>query len=358
MARRAFPFLMLGLLLVCGTCALGATVRLLETGSSLVYPLMNLWVAAYQRDHHVEITTQSTGSGTGIAQAIQGIAQIGASDAYMPKAQTALTQMANIPLAVGAQEVAYNLPGWNDRHLRLSGPVLARIYDGTIRFWDDPAIARMNAADASRLPHQAIIPIHRADASGDTFMFTQYLTFSDAVWKHGPGYGTAVDWPPVPQGVGVNGNPGMIEACRAAPYTLAYIGGSFIAQTLAAGLGEAALRNRAGAYLLPTRSSVGAAAAASAVRTPPDGRISIVFTHGRDAYPIVNYEYAIVNPHQQDAATADALRGFLSWVIAPDGGNARRFLRVMHFLPLPPSVRAVSERQIRTIGTRVWPPST
>src|SRR5579872_6916040 len=119
--------------------------RLLETGSSLIYPLMNLWVPDYQKAHSgVQITTQSTGSGTGISQAISGVAQIGASDAYMSDAQVKSADMLNIPLAISAQQVNYNVPGLNDVHLNLSGPVLAAIYSGQIRSWDDAQIKRIN----------------------------------------------------------------------------------------------------------------------------------------------------------------------------------------------------------------------
>ena len=123
-----------------------ATVTILETGSSLLYPLFNLWVEGYAKvDPNVRITTQSTGSGTGIAQAVAGIAQIGASDAYMAGPQVRKhPEMMNIPLAISAQNVIYNLPGLNDRNLKFSGPVLAGIYSGKITSWDDPAIAALN----------------------------------------------------------------------------------------------------------------------------------------------------------------------------------------------------------------------
>jgi phosphate transport system substrate-binding protein len=114
----------------------------LETGSSLLYPLFNLWVSAYSPTHPgVKITTASTGSGTGISQAAEGVAQIGASDAYMSNAQEKQhPDILNIPLAISMQMVNYNLPGLNRQHLKLSGRVLAGIYEGKIVKWDDPAI--------------------------------------------------------------------------------------------------------------------------------------------------------------------------------------------------------------------------
>jgi phosphate transport system substrate-binding protein len=327
-----------------------AATRLLETGSTLLYPLMNLWVAAYQSDaKDVEITTQGTGSGTGIAQAISGVAQIGASDAYMSDAQMKTTPMLNIPLAISAQQINYNIPGLNDVHLNLSGPVIAGIYSGEIKTWSDPQIKALNPKYASKLPDRQIIPIHRSDGSGDTFIFSQYLSKSTPSWASGPGFGTTISWPSVANAVGANGNPGMVQACHATPYSIAYIGVSFINQTNKAGLGYAALKNRAGKFVLPTDTTVGSAAKALGGETPQDERISLIFAPGEESYPIINYEYAIINPKQADAATAAALKKFLTWAIEPSGGQQSRFLDAVHFLPLPAAIVKLSREQIAKI---------
>ena len=238
----------------------GAKVSLLETGSTLLYPLFNLWVPAYTKDNpNVQITTQGTGSGTGISMATNGTAQIGASDAYMSDALLSKNPgMLNIPLAISAQQINYNVPGLNNQHLRLSGPVLAAIYSGQITSWDDPQIAALNPG--VNLPHKTIVPVHRTDASGDTFIFSQYLSFSTPKWNNSVGYGTTISWPAVQGGVGANGNPGMVQACQQTPYSIAYIGVSFHEQVAKAGLGTALLKNRAGHFLLPNATTVGAAA--------------------------------------------------------------------------------------------------
>jgi phosphate transport system substrate-binding protein len=348
MRKLSVPAAALGLVLIVGASAFAADVRLVETGSSLVYPLMNLWVAAYQKDRPgVQITTQSTGSGTGISQAVAGVAQIGTSDAYMSDAQLATTKMLNIPLAISAQQVNYNVPGLNNVHLNLSGPVLAGIYSGRIHNWDDPAIKRINKRYAGKLPHREIIPIHRSDGSGDTFIFTQYLAFSTPSWKNGPAYGTTISWPAVPDGVGAHGNPGMVQSCQNTPYSVAYIGVSFLAQTNQAHLGYAALQNRDGKFVLPGSKSISAAAAALVPKTPKDERISLIFAPGAQSYPIINYEYAIVNPHQPDAQTRKALVDFLKWDLST--GNDGRFLNAVHFLPLPESIKKLSVNQLNDI---------
>jgi phosphate transport system substrate-binding protein len=345
--RKTLALALAALLLVSlGGRALAAT-NLLETGSSLLYPLMNLWVAAYQQSNpDVQITTQSTGSGTGIAQAVAGVAQIGASDAYMSDAQMKSTEMLNIPLAISAQQINYNLPGLNDVHLNLSGPVLAAIYSGQIQYWDDAKIKDLNKKYAGKLPHKEIVPIHRSDGSGDTFIFSQYLAFSTPSWNSGPSYGTTISWPSVSTAVGANGNPGMVQTCQGTPGSIAYIGVSFLNQTNKAGLGYAYLLNRSGKFVLPTAETIGAAASGLVSKTPVDERISLIFAEGENAYPIINYEYAIVNPKQSDSAKAAALKKFLNWSIEPSGGQQAKFLDAVHFLPLPASIVAKSKAQI------------
>jgi phosphate transport system substrate-binding protein len=227
--------------------------------------------------------------------------------------------------------------------------VLAGIYSGTIQFWDDAQIKAINASLGSKLPHKQIVPIHRADGSGDTFLFTQYLSKSTPSWASGPAYGTTISWPSVSSAVGATGNPGMVQTCQNTPYSVAYVGVSFINETTKAGLGYAALENAAGKFVLPTGSSIAAAAGALDKQTPEDGRISLVFAPGANSYPIINFEYAIVNTKQVNADTAATLKKFLTWAISPDGGQSESFLSQVHFLPLPASIAAKSKALIAKI---------
>lgn len=329
--------------------AQAAQITLLETGSTLLYPLFNLWVPDYTKMHPgIKITTQGTGSGTGIAEAISGVAQIGASDAYMSDAQIKQNpNILNIPLAISAQTINYNIPGLNNKHLKLDGPVLAGIYDGSIKNWDDPAIKAMNPG--VKLPNHAIVPIHRTDGSGDTFIFSQYLSFSTPKWNDSVGYGTSISWPAVQGGVGANGNPGMVQACQSTPYSVAYIGVSFHKEIAKAGLGTAMIKNKAGNFLLPTAKTVSAAASGLIAKTPADERISLVFSDGADSYPIINYEYAIVNAKQPNPETAKAIKEFLSWAVDSKGGNAAKYLEQVRFIALPARIQQLSKAQIAKI---------
>jgi phosphate transport system substrate-binding protein len=327
--------------------AAAGTLR--ETGSTLLYPLFERWIPAYDAAHPgTTLTAGATGSGAGITQAIAGHVQIGASDAYMSDQQAEHNpQIVNIPLAISAQVVATNLPGLKGAALKLDGPVLAAIYGGKIRSWDAPAIAVMNPGVA--LPHLAIVPVRRADASGDTFIFTQFLDFSTQSWEDAVGYGTTVAWPAVAGMRTATGNEGMVTAIAATPGAIGYVGVSFRNAIARADLGVALLKNQAGRFLLPTAATVSAAAAQLDPRTPPDERLSLVFAPGTDSYPLINYEYAVVSIRQPDAATAAAVRQFLAWAVAVTGGNAPAYLAPVGFIPLPDFIRALSESQIDRI---------
>jgi phosphate transport system substrate-binding protein len=325
-------------------------VNLTETGSTLMYPLLEQWTAQYRNAApNVRIPIAATGSGAGITQAIAGLVQLGASDAYMTDEQmSAHPGILNIPLVISAQLVTYNVPGLNSAALRLDGPTLAGVYTGKIRDWDDPAIAAMNSG--ATLPHAAIVPIHRADSSGDSFIFSQYLTFSTDSWEFGPSFGTDVAWPAFLGAQGAIGNAGMVKAVAATPYSIAYVGGSFFREAAAAHLGTATLKNQAGNFVAPNPQTVRAAAVELGARTPRDERLSLVFAPGADSYPLVNYEYAIVAAKQPNPETAAALRDFLLWTIGSGKGNDQKALDPLHFTTLPESVRALSDAQIREIN--------
>ena len=344
--------------------ALADTV-LKETGSTLILPLFQTWATDYPKTHPgVTITTAGTGSAQGVDQALSGTVQIGTSDAYMSDEQMRQRpDMLDIPLAISAQTIDYNLPDLQ-APLKLDGPTLVAIYTGAIRSWDDKAIAAMNPGVA--LPHHDIVPVHRKEGSGDTFVFTQYLalsterqntsgdTFSqyvalpDTTRGDGIGTGTSVNWPDVPGALAAEGNQGIVDALGKTPYAIGYLGVSFEGAAQAAKLGTALVRSYSGQFLLPTPDTIGAAAASLGPRTPDDERLTLVNAPGENCYPLINYEYAIVTRKQPDAATAAAIRAFLLWAIAPDEANAKT-LATEHFIPLPAHIWVKSQDQIQAI---------
>jgi len=185
-------------------------VTLAVTGSTLMQPLLQEWEREYSKvQSDVKLTTAGTGSGAGIAAAIDGSAQIGASDAYMSDNDVVdHPDLLNVALGTSRQIVNYNLPELT-APLRLSGPVLAGIYAGTIRDWSAAEIAALNPGAA--LPHHAIAAIRGDNADGDTSMFTQYLTYSTPDLGTGPGAGTSIKWPDVPGLLTATGNAATVQ---------------------------------------------------------------------------------------------------------------------------------------------------
>jgi phosphate transport system substrate-binding protein len=328
------------------TAPASASESLSETGSTLLYPLFNLWAPDYQKAYpQIKITTAGTGSGTGISQAAAGAVQIGASDAYLSKTQVAQHPgLLNIPLAISAQQINYNIPGVSQStHLKLNGKVLSEIYQGKITNWDNSAITALNPG--VKLPSLKIVPLHRSDGSGDTFLFTTYLSDQDTSgWGSTISYGTTVSWPKVPGALAEEGNGGMVDGCKATPGCVAYIGISFLKKTQAASLGEAQVENSAGQYLMPTASTIQAEASGFVSKTPANEALSMIDGTG---YPIINYEYAIVNSKQSSATVAQDVQAFLHWALTT--GESSSYLNQVLFQPLPSSVVSLSDAQIAKI---------
>jgi phosphate transport system substrate-binding protein len=321
-----------------------------ETGSTLLYPLFNLWASGYnQKYSSTSIQTAGTGSGTGISDATNGTINVGASDAYLsPSEVSASPHLKNIPLAISAQLVAYNIPGIT-AHLKLSGKLLSQIYSGTVTNWNASQIASANPGVT--LPNLPIVTLHRSDSSGDTFLFTTYLSKADpSGWGAKIGFNTTVPWPNAPGALGESGNSGMVSGCKATSGCIAYVGISYQTQVLQAGLSYAALGNAKGQYVLPTQASIAAEAAGFVKKTPANGTISLIYGPVSGGYPIINYEYAIVSNDQTSSSDAKNIRSVLEWAINPKQGSATTYLSQVDFLPLPTKVQAQSVKQILGIS--------
>ena len=328
-----------------------ANVTISETGSTLLYPLARTWASAYHQQHPgVTVSTAGTGSGAGIADASDGKADIGASDAYLSSGDLVTNPaLLNIPLAVSAQTVIYHVPDLPaGSHLQLDGTVLADIYSGTVTRWNDQRIKALNPT--LPLPDLTIVPLHRSDRSGDTFLFTSYLSTQDPAWDASIGYGTTANWPNVPGALAEKGSTAIVAGCAATLGCIAYNGISYLHQAQAAGLGEAALANAAKNFTLPTATAIDDSVTSLVSLTPPNETISMIDgpSVSDEGYPIVNYEYAVVSTRQPDAAVASAIRAFLSWVITT--GNHSSFLDPVGFQPLSATVAQLGQAQIAEIG--------
>jgi phosphate transport system substrate-binding protein len=308
-----------------------------EAGSSLLYPyLQKLAPGISAAFPNITLTPAAGGSGTGQSEALSGTIDLGGSDAYLSSAQvTANPGSLNIPIAVSAQAVNYNLPGITN--LKLSGSVIAQIYEGTITTWNNAAIATLNPGVT--LPSTPIIPIRRSDSSGDTFIFTSFLSATNPTWSSGPSFGTTVSWPTVASELTASGNPAMVDTLHTTPGGIAYVGVSVEGTALVDGLGEAELENASGSYVQPETTTITAAVTAGATNVPASLAASLIYETGAQAYPIVNFEYLIINPSKITSSdTALAIRTFIEWAISSTGGATQDNLSAVGFVPLPTTV--------------------
>jgi phosphate transport system substrate-binding protein len=336
-----------------------SNVTLNESGSSLFGPLFQEWQTGYPHSN-ISLQPSVTSSGKGVAAVIAGTSDIGASDPYLPPID--LNQgYVNVPVVVSAQQIDYNIPGLSSKtHLKLSPTVLNSIYTGKITNWADPAIKAINKGVT--IPSLPIVTIHRADSSGDTFLFTSYLDFGLGGSVQNPSGGSSFvasqggplnqpTWPSVPNSQAQTGNSGMLSACEATTGCIAYIGISYLNSALSHHLGYALLENHAKQFVPPMPMNI-AAEVAAFQHVPTNGVDSLIFAQAKQAkfgYPIVNFEYAIVKAAQADPTKATAIRAFLAWAMDPKGGATSRFLAPVHFQALPASVLQVALGIVKTI---------
>jgi phosphate transport system substrate-binding protein len=262
----------------------------------------------------------------------------GASDAPMSEEEAAkVPGILQLPTVLGAVSVSYNLPGLQ-QPLRLSGPVLARIFLGTVTRWNDAAIAADNPGVA--LPATPIAVVHRSDGSGTTHVFTDYLSQVSPEWKTRVGTGKSVSWP---GGMGAKGNEGVSGAVKQTAGSIGYVELAYAMQNQ---LAMAALKNQTGAYVSPTVDATAAAAAGVAERVAGgDFRVSLNNAAGAATYPIATWTYLLVPPHWSDCAKAQAFVNLADWALTGGAEAARQ----LHYAPLPDQVREAVRQKLRTV---------
>jgi phosphate transport system substrate-binding protein len=322
----------------CGSSSSGSSNSgtLVGAGSTLVAPLLSVWEPEYLKEHEVSVAYSAIGSGGGIAQITARTVDFGASDAPLTEDEAKEANgVVQIPWALAATDVAYNVPGLPNK-LKLTGPAVAEIFMGKITSWNDPKIAALNPGVT--LPSMKITPVYRTDGSGDTFAFTNYLSQVSPAFKAAIGASTQVNWP---TGVGGKGNSGVGGALKSTPGSIGYIA---IAYVLAEEFDFALIKNAAGNYPVPGVPSIAAAAAALG-EVPANNEVSIVNppASAPDAYPISTFTYALVPLSSPKAST---LKPFLKWAIT-DGQQAGPKL---DFAPLPEKIVEADEATIERVG--------
>lgn len=331
----------LGALAVGSAGAAGkrSTGTLNGAGSSLIAPAVAVWSQLYAAS---SIQYSPVGSGQGIKSVTSRIVDFGASDAPLTKPQAAACKgCAQIPWALTATSPVVNLPGVGSHRLKLTGAVLAGIYLGKITTWSDPAIKRLNKG--LHLPNLKIVPVHRSDGSGDTYVFTNYLSKVSHRWKTQVGNSTTVSWPG--NGIGAPKNAGVAAAVKSNAGAIGYVS---IAYTIQSHLDIARLRNRAGEYVLPTIGTIESAAQlVRSEKIPADDKISITdppkAKKYANAYPLATFTYVIV---PKKSPKASELRSFITWAL---GATAQSSIRKLVFAPMPTVVVKAAEKTLKKI---------
>jgi phosphate transport system substrate-binding protein len=299
--------LLLGLAATAGAQSSG-TVLLNAAGATFPYPIYSKWFDVYHQQHpNIQINYQSIGSGGGIRQLLAGTVDFGASDGPMTDAQLAQAKfkILHFPTVLGAAVPSYNIPGVS-AELNFTQKALAGIYLGQITKWNDPEIAKANPG--VNLPDADIVVVHRADGSGTTYIWTDFLSKVSEEWKNKVGKGTSVNWP---VGIGQKGNEGVSGQVKETPNSIGYIELIYAIQN---NIPYGRVQNAAGKFLKADLAGVTAAAAGAANNMPDDFRVSIINAPGAEAYPISRFTWLLIPEKIADPAKRESIKGFLKWM--------------------------------------------
>ena len=307
-------------------------------GATFPLPFYNVVFEQFAEVNGDAVAYGGIGSGGGVRNLRDKIVDFAGSDAFLSEKEMAdMPSVIHVPTCMGAVVLAYNLEGVNE--LKLSGEVIANIFAGEIKMWNDARIAALNPGVV--LPAEAIIPVFRSDGSGTTFVFTDYLTKVSPMWKEKFGAGKSVNFP---SGQAAKGNPGVAGVIKQTKNAIGYVGSEY---AFAQKIPYATLQNQRGEFVAPTAASISAAASGT---IPADTRCSITNADAAGAYPISTFTWMIIYKEQnysnrskdQAIATLDLLQYILS-------DEAQSITSEVHYAPLPAKVKELSIANLKTV---------
>ncbi|WP_337172459.1 phosphate ABC transporter substrate-binding protein PstS [Gemmatimonas aurantiaca] len=318
-----------------GNVMTSTRVDITGAGATFPYPLYARWFNEYAQYANTRINYQSIGSGAGIRQVVARTVDFGATDVPMTDAELAAAGMRilHIPTVVGAVAITYNLPGLT-RPLNLSADVIADIFLGKLTRWNDDRLVALNPRVT--LPASDILVVHRADGSGTSYIFSDYLTTVSPAWAAGPGRGKEVPWP---VGLGGKGNEGVAGQVKQMPGAIGYLEVVYARQNR---LPVAHIRNQAGRFVSPMPFEIATAATSvldrlvSNSRAATDLRVSLVDAPGAQSYPIASFTWMLVAPDAIGAVKSQQLGAFLRWALLENGDIAS----TLGYVPLPTEAAA------------------
>jgi len=330
-------------LTVAGVLWAEGTLSINGAGATFPYPMYSKWFDEYHKKNaNIQINYQSIGSGGGIKQVTEGTVDFGASDGPMNDEQLKTYQdkhgfaILHFPTVLGADVPSYNIAGVTGE-LNFTPEAISGIFLGKITKWNDPAIAGANKG--VKLPGDDIVVVHRSDGSGTTYIWTDYLSKVSDEWKNKVGKGTSVNWP---VGLGGKGNEGVAGLVKQTPNSFGYIELIYAIQNK---MPYGRVKNSSGAFVKADLAGVTAAAAGAVKDMPDDFRVSITNAPGKTAYPISSFTWLLVPSKFSDASKRDAIKGFVSWMLA-DGQN---YAEALSYAKLPKEVVAKEKKALASV---------
>jgi len=333
------------LLLIAGSAFAGTTIN--GAGATFPYPVYGQWAWLYNKDTGVKLNYQSIGSGGGIRQIKAKTVDFGASDAPLKAEELNEAGLLQFPMIMGGVVPVVNVPGIAAGQLKLSGSTLADIFLGKITKWNDAAITKENPGVA--LPDSAITVVYRADGSGTTWIFTNYLSKVSATWKDSVGNAKSVKWP---SGVGGKGNEGVAAYVQRIKGSIGYVEYAYALQNK---LAHSLLQNRDGNYVAPTSVTFQAAAANADWEKAEGFYLVLTDQPGAESWPITGASFILVYKEQANAETAKEVLKFFDWCYR----NGDKTAEKLDYVPMPEKVVSLVEKawkeQIKAAGKPVWP---
>ena len=340
--KRIAGFLVAALAIGGAVWAQGA-LSINGAGATFPYPMYSKWFDEYHKKNaNLQINYQSIGSGGGIKQVTEGTVDFGATDGPMNDEQLKAYQdkhgsgILHFPTVLGAVVPTYNIPGVTV-DLNFTPEALAGIFLGKITKWNDPAIAGANKG--VKLPAEDIVVVHRADGSGTTYCWTDYLSKISDEWRTKVGKGTSVNWP---VGLGGKGNEGVTGTVKNTPNSIGYVELIYAESNK---IPYGSVKNSSGAFVKASLAAVSAAAAGAAKDMPDDFRVSITNAPGNASYPISTFTWLLVPQKFSDASKRDAIKGFIKWALTDGQG----YTEALSYAKLPREVVAKETKAIDKI---------
>jgi len=314
---------LVALALGCAVAFPAAAQQITGAGATFPYPIYSKWSDVYSQKTGVKLNYQSIGSGGGIAQIKAATVVFGASDAPLPPDQLKEIGLAQFPMVIGGVVPVVSLPGIEAGQLRFTGPLLADMYLGNIKKWNDPALAKVNPG--VKLPDLDITVVHRSDGSGTTFNWVNYLSKVSPEWKSKVGEGTSVSWP---TGVGGKGNEGVAAYVNRIKGSLGYVEYAYVLQNkMTYGL----MQNRAGNFVKPEIASFQAAAASADWSKTEDFYLILTDAPGAQAFPVTAATFILMYKHPKDPAGTKSALAFFKWCLESGQKEAEQ----LDYVPLP-----------------------